>query len=388
MNPNCDVYTAYTGSTEDVQKSKEAAQAMIDKGVDMIGGGGNASNAGMIKACEEAGVYAFGELEQQNLAPETVIFCNMNNIENLVLQAVKDTIDGDFQGCIREYGIAADVAQLTEYNSHVPQEVKDKLAECMDQMRSGELLTLKNPNGSKNLLDQVSFCLHCGEILGVAGVDGNGQNYLAEFLCGIRRQDSQCVSFKNQYIDRLNVRQHFELGISYIPDDRHRDGLILDKSIADNLILRDYRTPKISKFGVVNEKNVLDFARAAIEKFDIRVHGPGERAGNLSGGNQQKIILAREIGDSPDLLIAMQPTRGLDIGASSYVRTCMQNLRDHGKGVLLISTDLDEIMQVSDRIAVMYEGKIMGIVENSAELKAETLGLMMGGRPVEEVIAE
>ena len=112
---------------------------MIDKGVDMIGGGGNASNAGMIKACEEAGVYAFGELEQQKLAPETVIFCNMNNIENLVLQAVKDTIDGDFQGCIREYGIAADVAQLTEYNSHVPQEVKDKLAECMDQMRSGEL---------------------------------------------------------------------------------------------------------------------------------------------------------------------------------------------------------------------------------------------------------
>ena len=241
-------------------------------------------------------------------------------------------------------------------------------------------LTLKNPNGSKNL--------HCGEILGVAGVDGNGQNYLAEFLCGIRRQDSQCVSFKNQYIDRLNVRQHFELGISYIPDDRHRDGLILDKSISDNLILRDYRTPKISKFGVVNKKNVLDFARAAIEKFDIRVHGPGERAGNLSGGNQQKIILAREIGDSPDLLIAMQPTRGLDIGASSYVRMCMQNLRDRGKGVLLISTDLDEIMQVSDRIAVIYEGKIMGIVENSAELKAETLGLMMGGRPVEEVIAE
>lgn len=249
-------------------------------------------------------------------------------------------------------------------------------------------LTLKNPNGGKNLLDQVSFCLHCGEILGVAGVDGNGQNYLAEFLCGIRRQDSQCVSFKNQYIDRLNVRQHFELGIAYIPDDRHRDGLILDKSISDNLILRDYRTPKISKYGVVNEKNVLDFARDAIEKFDIRVHGPGERAGNLSGGNQQKIILAREIGDSPDLLIAMQPTRGLDIGASSYVRTCMQNLRDRGKGVLLISTDLDEIMQVSDRIAVMYEGKIMGIVENSAELKAETLGLMMGGRPVEEVIAE
>lgn len=139
VNPNCDVYTAYTGSTEDVQKSKEAAQAMIDKGVDLIGGGGNASNAGMIKACEEAGVYAFGELEQQKLAPETVIFCNMNNIENLVLQAVKDTINGDFQGSIREYGISADVAQLTEYNSHVPQEVKDKLAECMDKMRSGEL---------------------------------------------------------------------------------------------------------------------------------------------------------------------------------------------------------------------------------------------------------
>ena len=138
-NPDCDVYTAYTGSTEDVQKSKEAAQAMIDKGVDIIAGGGNASNAGMIKACQEAGIYAIGELDQQSLAPETVIFCNSNNIENLVLQAVLDTINGEFVGGVREYGISADVCQLTEYSDAVPQEVRDALDACIEQMRSGEL---------------------------------------------------------------------------------------------------------------------------------------------------------------------------------------------------------------------------------------------------------
>ena len=248
-------------------------------------------------------------------------------------------------------------------------------------------LTLANPHSSKPYLDHISFCLHAGEILGIAGVDGNGQNYLAEFLCGIRRQNSRSVLFKQKYVDKLNVRQHFELGIAYIPDDRHRDGLILDKSVKENLILRDYRTPKISKFGVIDEKRAEKFVQDAISGFGIRVHGSGERAGNLSGGNQQKIILAREIGDDPELLIAMQPTRGLDIGASGYVRTCMQELRDRGKGVLLISTDLDEIMQVADRIAVMYEGKIMGIIENTPELKAETLGLMMGGRSAGEVAA-
>ena len=138
-NPDCDVYTAYTGSTEDVQKSKEAAQAMIDKGVDIIAGSGNASNAGMIKACEEAGIYAIGELDQQSLAPYTVLFCNSNNIENLVLQAVTDTIDGNFEGGVREYGIAVDVCQLTEYNEHVPQEVRDVLDSYIEKMRSGEL---------------------------------------------------------------------------------------------------------------------------------------------------------------------------------------------------------------------------------------------------------
>ena len=138
-NPDCDVYTAYTGSTEDVQKSKEAAQAMIDKGVDIIAGSGNASNAGMIKACEEAGIYAIGELDQQSLAPDTVLFCNSNNIENLVLQAVTDTIDGNFEGGVREYGIAVDVCQLTEYNEHVPQEVRDVLDSYIEKMRSGEL---------------------------------------------------------------------------------------------------------------------------------------------------------------------------------------------------------------------------------------------------------
>lgn len=249
-------------------------------------------------------------------------------------------------------------------------------------------LTIKNPEGGKPYLDQITFQLHAGEILGIAGVDGNGQNYLAEMICGIRHQNSKSVLFKERYIDKLNVRQHFEMGISYIPDDRHRDGLVLGCTVKDNMILRNYRTQKISHFGVIDEKKAESFAVEAIQKFNIRANGPDDRTGYLSGGNQQKIILAREIDESPDLLVAMQPTRGLDIGASGYVRGCMQDIRNRGKGVILISTDLDEIMQISDRIAVMYEGKIMGIVENTDDLKAETLGLMMGGRAIEEVIAK
>ena len=246
-------------------------------------------------------------------------------------------------------------------------------------------LSLRERGKSAPLLEHISFQVRSGEILGIAGVDGNGQGHLAELICGIRRQNGSSIRYRGQYIDRLNVRQRFALGISYIPDDRHRDGLILDADVQDNLMLHSYRDAPFSRRGVLNRRRMTESARAAMETYDIRAEGPHARVGNLSGGNQQKIILARELGAQPSLLVAMQPTRGLDIGASAYVHDQLAACRDSGGGVLLISTDLEEIMALSDRIAVLFGGRLMGILPNTPALKTETLGLLMGGRTLEEV---
>ena len=245
-------------------------------------------------------------------------------------------------------------------------------------------LTLRE-RGKTPLLQNVSFQVHGGEILGIAGVDGNGQGYLAEMICGIRRQNGASIQYDGRFIDRLNVQQRFRMGISYIPDDRHRDGLILDADVQDNLVLRTYRDPAFSSHGILRRQKIASYAADAMGKYDIRAESAQTRVGNLSGGNQQKIILARELGAKPKLLVAMQPTRGLDIGASAYVHDQLSACRDSGSGVLLISTDLEEIVALSDRIAVMFGGRIMGILENTPDLKTETIGLLMGGRTLEEV---
>ena len=244
-------------------------------------------------------------------------------------------------------------------------------------------------SGEKPLLDHVNLAVRRGEILGIAGVDGNGQNYLAEVICGIRtlndkKQDA--LFYKGKSMERWSIKRRYLEGISYIPDDRHRDGLVLDSDVKDNYILRDYNTPRFSLRGVLKKGVIEESVQEAVERFDIHTKGIQERVGNLSGGNQQKIILSREIRDEAELLIAMQPTRGLDIGAASFVHDRLIEMRKNRKGILLISTDLDEIMKLSDRIAVIFEGRIMGILPNTEELSIEMIGLMMGGHPMEEVM--
>lgn len=235
-------------------------------------------------------------------------------------------------------------------------------------------------------LDHINLDVRKGEILGIAGVDGNGQKELAEVIAGIRKPTSGMLEFMGNDITSDKVKARFKKGISYISDDRHSDGLVLDMSLADNMILRQYDEYPYSKAGFFNKRWIKDLSMDAIKDYRIKTSGKSTSdtiVKLMSGGNQQKIILAREITDKANLIIANQPTRGLDIGATEFVRKALMEQRNLGKSVLLISADLEEIMQLSDRVAVMFSGKIMGILEHE-DITLQKLGLLMGGIAKEE----
>jgi len=243
-----------------------------------------------------------------------------------------------------------------------------------------ENVTLKKHNKKENLMD-INLSVYEGEILGIAGVDGNGQKELAEVIAGISHHTSGEIIYNEKSINKLKVRERFEKGITYISDDRHSDGLILEMSVKDNLILREFRNEPYSKYKILNKVKILKSANKSIEEYRIKTSGTTQAETPvklMSGGNQQKIIIAREVTQSAKLIIANQPTRGLDIGATEFVRTTLLNKRNENKSVILISADLEEIMAICDRIAVMFEGKIMGII-NRDEADVQKIGLYMGG---------
>lgn len=241
-------------------------------------------------------------------------------------------------------------------------------------------ITLKN-NNKKNKLSDLTFTIKSGEILGIAGIDGNGQKELAELLAGILHPSKGSILFQEEDISTLSIRKRFERGISYISDDRHADGLVLDMNIKENLILREYKKEAYSKKGFLRNRKIQDHSDLLIQKYQIKISG-GQGGGTytrmLSGGNQQKVIIAREVSEDSKCIIANQPTRGLDIGATEFVRKVLVEKRNAGKSVLLISADLEEILSISDRIAVMYEGKIMGILDRK-DANINLIGLYMGG---------
>lgn len=218
-----------------------------------------------------------------------------------------------------------------------------------------------------------------GEIVGLAGVDGNGQTELVEILTGLRKGESGKVVVNGQDLFNANAHTLFENGVSSIPADRHKHGLVLDYSVAYNLVLQNYECEPYSKRGILKKDAIFDHAKEMIEKFDIRAAEGGVKdAGKLSGGNQQKVIIAREVTNDKDLLIAVNPTRGLDVGAIEFVHKYIVEQRNKNKAVLLVSFELDEIMSLSDRIEVIYSGSIVGSVPGS-EADENTLGLMMAG---------
>ena len=227
-------------------------------------------------------------------------------------------------------------------------------------------------------VDGVSFEVRAGEVLGIAGVQGNGQTELVEALTGLRPAQSGRVALLDREITHSSPRQITETGSAHVPEDRQRDGLILDFPIADNLILNTYYQPPFSRGAVLNGPEILRHANELIQEFDIRTPGAFTTAGSLSGGNQQKLIVAREFSRPIKLLIASQPTRGLDVGSVEYIHGRIIQKRDEGCAVLLVSSELDEVMGLSDRIAVMYRGEIVDILQ-ADEATKEGVGLLMAG---------
>jgi len=238
-------------------------------------------------------------------------------------------------------------------------------------------LVARDITGEK-VLDNVSLNIRSGEILGIAGVEGNGQTELVEVLTGLARSASGTVRLNGVEITNFTARQIKEHKMGHIPEDRQKRGLELDFSIKENLIFGFHYQPPFALKGVLQEQVISEHADKLIALFDVRTPNAETNARALSGGNQQKVIIAREMHQEPDLLIASQPSRGVDIGAIEFIHRRLVEHRDAGKAVLLVSPELSEVLSLSDRVAVIYEGKIMGIV-NSNEVTEEELGLMMAG---------
>ena len=229
------------------------------------------------------------------------------------------------------------------------------------------------------ILKGLNLSVRKGEIVGLAGVDGNGQSELVEIITGLRKGESGEVLMEGENLFNATPKEIFNKGITSIPEDRQKHGLVLDFSVAENLILQNFEKSPYSKNGILQKKAIDAHATEMIEKFDIRPRGSEEKpAGQLSGGNQQKVIIAREVTNDTDLLIAVNPTRGLDVGAIEFVHRYIVEQRNKNKAVLLVSFELDEIMSLSDRIEVIFDGQIAGSV-NGKDADENTLGLMMAG---------
>jgi simple sugar transport system ATP-binding protein len=231
----------------------------------------------------------------------------------------------------------------------------------------------------------VSFQVRAGEIVGIAGVDGNGQTELIEALTGLRTAHSGRFSVAGRELTRAGTHTILDAGVGHIPEDRQRRGLVLEFSLAENIALHDFDRPPNSRFGWLRPRRLVERAKTLLKAFDVRGGGPQTPARALSGGNQQKVVVAREVENDPRVLIAAQPTRGLDVGAIEFVHRRLVEERDEGRAVLLLSLELDEVLSLSDRILVMYEGEL--VAEYGPDVTEEELGVAMLGGAKEEVAA-
>jgi general nucleoside transport system ATP-binding protein len=227
----------------------------------------------------------------------------------------------------------------------------------------------------------VSFTVRTGEIVALAGVDGNGQTELIDAITGLRKPSSGRVVVGSDDLTGKSAREFLDHGVGHIPEDRHRRGLVLDFSLAENLVLHDYDKSPYSRRSFLNLRAILDYARKLLTEFDVRGGTPDTRASALSGGNQQKVVIAREVSRDPTSLVAAQPTRGLDVGAIEFVHRRLVEERDEGRAVLLVSLELEEVISLADRILVIYEGQIVG--EFDPSVSEEQLGIAMTGGKVE-----
>jgi simple sugar transport system ATP-binding protein len=239
-----------------------------------------------------------------------------------------------------------------------------------------EGLTVHDDRGLAAVKD-VTFEVKAGEIVGIAGVDGNGQTELIDAISGLMTPSGGRVLVAGEEMTTASAREHYDHGLGHIPEDRQRRGLVLDFSLAENLVLHDYEKPPFARWGWLNPGRIVNSARGLLKEFDVRGGTPQTKASALSGGNQQKVVVAREVARDPRVLIAAQPTRGLDVGAIEFVHRRLVEERDEGRAVLLISLEIDEVLSLSDRILVLYEGEIVGEFPPTAT--EEELGIAMTG---------
>jgi simple sugar transport system ATP-binding protein len=254
--------------------------------------------------------------------------------------------------------------------------VEKKAAEPGDVLLEVSDLHVNDDRGLAAVQD-VSFVVRAGEIVGIAGVEGNGQSELIEAITGLRRAEGGQIAVAGQVMAHASARKMLDAGVGHIPEDRQRRGLVLEFTIAENIALHDYCYPPDSRWGWLFPRRLVERARTLIREFDVRGGGPTTRAGALSGGNQQKVVAAREVARDPKVLVAAQPTRGLDVGAIEFLHRRLIEERAEGRAILLVSLELDEVMSLSDRLLVMYEGRVVG--EHGADATEEEIGLEMLG---------
>ena len=285
-------------------------------------------------------------------------------------------IEGATNKDLAEMMVGRSVSFVTEKEEAQPKEVVLAISDLV-----------VNENRGVPAVKELSLDVRAGEIVGIAGIDGNGQSELIQAITGLRKVKSGSIKIKGQEVVGLSPRKITEMNVSHVPEDRHRDGLVLEMMLSENIALQTYYKEPLSKNGVLNYNQINSYARKLMEEFDVRAANEIVPASALSGGNQQKAIIAREVDRNPDLLIVSQPTRGLDVGAIEYIHKRLIGERDKGKAVLVVSFELDEILNLSDRIAVIHDGKIQGIVKPSETNKQE-LGILMAGGEIKEASNE
>lgn len=269
---------------------------------------------------------------------------------------------------LAEMMVGHSVSFVTE---KVPASPKDVILDIQD--------LIVNESRGAQAVKGLNLQVRAGEVVGIAGIDGNGQSELIQAITGLRKVESGKITINGIDATNFHPRKITEMGVSHVPENRHKDGLVLDMSVAENIALQSYYQPPLSKFGMLNYPKINQHARELMTEFDVRGTSELIPVKSLSGGNQQKAIIAREIDRDPKLLIVSQPTRGLDVGAIEYIHSRLIQARTEGRAVLVVSFELDEILNVSDRIAVIHDGKIQGVVSPDQTNKQALGVLMVGG---------
>lgn len=325
--------------------------------------------------------HLFRILRELKAQGKTIVFITHKLRE---IMDVTDTVSVMRQGGMSETHSTSDMSVERLAEMMVGRSVNLKIADKKDAQIGDDLLTVRNisltEDGIEKLKD-LSFELKAGEVLGVAGVAGNGQSELLDVLSGIKGATSGELSFKGSAIDTTSggsSQERRRLGIGHVPEDRHHRGLVMPFMLWENASFGFHRRPEFTNRWLSKPKAMIEWASDVLTKFDVRPNNAFLRASNLSGGNQQKVIIAREISQDPDVLLVGQPTRGVDIGAIEFIHAELLKLRDSGKAILLVSVELDEILALSDRVIVMFDGAISG-ERNIEDTDENDLGLLMAG---------